>query len=137
MPCGIPRAMLPMGLDRRDGLLVLRSVHRTGSLSTADGAVGRVTYPEVLAALRRMNRPEAFWDIVFQLVDQRLLDMLPALRGDVKFQVAEVQEHDVGVYLHQNRVELDGYRELHKDEELLTRVYLEGIVEARARAVFL
>ena len=129
--------MLPLGVDRRDAMLVLRSVHRTGSVSTAEGAVGRITYPEVLAALRRMNRPEDYWDIMFQLVDQRLLEMLPASRGDVRFQVAEVQEHDVGVFLHQNRVELDGYRELHKDEQLLTRVYLEGVVEARARAVFL
>jgi len=129
--------MLPMGVDRRDALLVLRSVHRTGSVSTADGAVGRVTYPEVLAALRRMNRPESYWDLIFQLVEQRLLEMLPASRGDVKFQVADVQEHDVGVYLHQNRVEIDGYRELHKDEQDLTRVYLEGVVEARARAVFM
>ena len=129
--------MLPMGVDRRDALLVLRSVHRTGSVSTADGAVGRVTYPEVLAALRRMNRPESYWDLIFQLVEQRLLEMLPASRGDVKFQVADVQEHDVGVYLHQNRAEIDGYRELHKDEQDLTRVYLEGVVEARARAVFM
>ncbi len=129
--------MLPMGVDRRDAMLVLRSVHRTGSVSTAEGAVGRVTQPEVLAALRRMNRPEDYWDIVFQLLDQRLLEMLPASRGDVRFQVSEVQEHDVGVYLHQNRAELDGYRELHKDEALLTRVYLEGVVEAKARAVFM
>jgi hypothetical protein len=129
--------MLPTSVDRRDGMLVLRAVHRTRVLSTSEGAFGRVTYPEVMEALRRMDRPEDFWDIVFQLLDMKLLELLPAARGDYKFQVADVQEHDVGVFLHQNRSELDGYKVIHHDEGLLTRTYLEGLEEAKARAVFL
>jgi hypothetical protein len=132
-----PHAMLPQDVDRRDGMLVLRAVFRIKSLTTTDGAVGRVTMPEVMDALRRMDRPEDFWDIAFKLVDQRLLEISHMPHGDVRFTVVEVQSHDVGVFLHQNRKEIDAYDAKIKDEAVLTRSYLDGLEDARARAVFL
>jgi hypothetical protein len=130
--------MLPQDVARRDGMLVLRSVTRLKSLTTTDGAVGRITMPEVMDALRHMDRPEDFWDIVFKLLDEKLLEIHQMSHGDVRFSVAEVQSHDMDVFLHQNRKELDGYDAQHDDGDgTLTRTYLLGLRDARARAVFL
>ena len=130
--------MLPQDVDRRDGMLVLRAVSRLKSLTTTDGAVGRITMPEVMDALRRMDRPEDFWDVIFKLLDYKLLELHQMSRGDVRFSVAEVQAHDVDVFLHQNRKELEAYGMKHDDGDgTLTRTYLLGLRDARARAVFM
>ena len=51
-------------------------------------------------------------------------------------EIAIWKEHDVKVYLHQNRDEVESLEVLDTDDDALTRVYLEGLDEARARAVF-
>ncbi len=128
--------MLPDGFSRRDAMLVLAAMSRIGSLTTAEGASGRVGTPEVRDALRRMERPEDFWDLLWAFVEDRILSLEKESRGDVRFTVVDVQAHDVGVFLHQNREELESYGVLDPDEGLITRVYLEGLEETRARAVF-
>ena len=128
--------MLPDGFSRRDGMLVLAAMSRIGSVSTAEGASGRVGTSEVMYALQRMERPEDFWDLLFQLADDRILHMDKEIRGDVRFTMVDVQAHDVDVYLHQHREELESYEVLEDDQAALTRVYLDGLEEARNRAVF-
>lgn len=118
-------------------MLALAAMSRIGSLSTAEGAAGRVGTPEVMYALQRMERPEEFWDLLFAYSDYRILEMTKEYRGDVRFNMADVQAHDVAVFLHQNATELESFDVLDDDQEGLTKVYLEGLEEARARAVFL
>lgn len=129
-------AMLPDGFPRRDAMLVLAAMNRITSISTAEGASGRVGTREVLDALRRMERPEDFWDLLYAYWNDKILDMHKDPRGDLRFSVAEVQAHDVEVFLHQNRVELESFASMDTDEGELTSVYLDGLEEARARAVF-
>lgn len=129
-------AMLPDGFSRRDSLLVLQTMARIGSVDTAQGASGRVATPEVMDALKRMEHPEVFWDLLYTLADHRILEMTKESRGDIRFSMIDVQEHDVKVYLHQNRDEVESLKVLDTDDDALTRVYLEGLDEARARAVF-
>ncbi|NIS19864.1 MAG: hypothetical protein GWN89_07975, partial [Thermoplasmata archaeon] len=57
-------------------------------------------------------------------------------RGDVRFSMVDVQEHDVKVFLHQHKDELESYQVLEDDEASLTKVYMDGLEEARSRAVF-
>jgi hypothetical protein len=128
--------MLPEGFSRRDGMLVLATMRRIGSVSTAEGASGRVGTPEVMFALQRMERPEDFWDVLFKLADDRILHMEKETRGDVRFTMVDVQAHDVGVYLHQNREEREAFDVLEDDQAALTKVYMDGLEEARSRAVF-
>ncbi|NIV78628.1 MAG: hypothetical protein GWN39_07685, partial [Thermoplasmata archaeon] len=61
--------MLPEGFSRRDGMLVLSAIIRIGTVTTAEGVSGRVGRSEVMYALQRMDRPEDFWDLLFQLAD--------------------------------------------------------------------
>jgi hypothetical protein len=129
--------MLPDGFSKRDSMLVLSAMLRIGSLTTAEGASGRVGTPEVMDALKRMERPEDFWDLLFAYADDRIFELEKEYRGDVRFTVAEVQAHDAGVYLHQNREDMESFTVLETDEGALTKVYLDGLEEARARAVFL
>jgi hypothetical protein len=117
-------------------MLVLAAMARVGAIGTAEGASGKVGTHEVLDALHRMERPEDFWDVLWALADDRILEVQKLSRGDVRFSVAEVQAHDVDVFLHQNRDELESFDILEPDERGLTKVYLEGLVETRARAVF-
>jgi hypothetical protein len=128
--------MLPEGFPKRDAMLVLSAMSRIGSLSTSEGVSGRVSTPEVLDALERMERPEDFWDLLFSYVNDRILEMDKLPGGDVRFAVVEVQAHDVKVYLHQNREEYETFHVLSSDEALLTQVYIDGLEETRARAVF-
>jgi hypothetical protein len=83
-----------------------------------------------------MERPEEFWDVLFKLADDRILRMEKESRGDVRFSMVDVQAHDVEVYLHQNRDELESFDVLEDDQANLTKVYMEGLEEARSRAVF-
>ena len=128
--------MLPDGFSRRDSMLMLTVMSRIGSVTTADGASGWVGTSEVMYALHRMERPEDFWDLLFKLADDRILDMTKESRGDVRFSMVDVQAHDVDVYLHQHREELESFDVLEDDKAVLTRVYLVGLEEARSRAVF-
>jgi hypothetical protein len=128
--------MLPDGFSRRDGMLVLAAMSRIGSISTAEGASGRVGTSEAMFALQRMERPEDFWDVLFKLADDRILEMAKETRGDVRFSMASVQHHDVDVYLHQHREEYESFHVLEDDQTALTKVYLDGLEEARSRAVF-
>jgi hypothetical protein len=50
--------------------------------------------------------------------------------------MVDVQAHDVKVYLHQNREELESFDVLEDDRSSLTKVYMDGLEEARSRAVF-
>ncbi|NIP34826.1 MAG: hypothetical protein GWN18_07780 [Thermoplasmata archaeon] len=50
--------------------------------------------------------------------------------------MVDVQEHDVKVFLHQHKDELESYQVLEDDEASLTKVYMDGLEEARSRAVF-
>ncbi len=118
-------------------MLVLAAMSRMGSVTTAEGAAGRVGTPEAMYALQRMERPEDFWDLLFAYADDRILELTKEYRGDVRFNMAEVQAHDVAVYLNQNRDELESFDVMDDDQEGLTKVYLDGLEEARARAVFL
>ncbi len=117
-------------------MLVLAAMSRVGAVSTAEGASGKVGTNEVLDALHRMERPEVFWDVLWALADYKILEVQMLSRGDVRFSVAEVQAHDVGVFLHQNREELETFDIMDPDERGLTKVYLEGLEESRSRAVF-
>ncbi len=128
--------MLPEGFSRRDGMLVLSAIIRIGTVTTAEGVSGRVGRSEVMYALQRMDRPEDFWDLLFQLADDRILHMAKETRGDVRFSMVDVQEHDVKVFLHQHKDELESYQVLEDDEASLTKVYMDGLEEARSRAVF-
>lgn len=128
--------MLPDGYSRRDGMLVMAAISRIGSITTAEGVSGRIGTSEAMFTLQRMERPEDFWDILFKLADDRILEMTKESRGDVRFTMAAVQAHDVGVYLHQHREEYESFQVLEDDEASLTKVYLEGLEEARSRAVF-
>jgi hypothetical protein len=128
--------MLPDGFSRRDSMLVLAAMSRVGAISTAEGASGKVGTPEAKDALHRMERPEAFWDLLWTLADDRILEVQRQPRGDVRFSVSEVQAHDVRVYLHQNREELESFDVVDPDEAGLTKVYMDGLEETRARAVF-
>jgi len=129
--------MLPDDFPRRDAMLVLAAMSRIGSVTTAEGAGGRVGTPDAMYALQRMERPEDFWDLLFAYADDRILELTKEYRGDVRFNMAEVQAHDVSVFLHQNQEELESFDVLSDDQEGLTKVYLDGLEEARARAVFL
>jgi hypothetical protein len=129
--------MLPDGYGRRDSMLVLAAMTRIGSVSTAEGASGRVGTEDVMDALKRMEQPEDFWDLLFSYTEDRILEISKLSRGDVRFSIAEVQAHDVRVFLHQNREELESFGVLEEDASVLTKVYLEGLEEARSRAVFL
>jgi len=128
--------MLPDGFSRRDGMLILTAMSRIGSVTTAEGASGRVGTSDVMYALQRMDRPEDFWDLLFKLADDRILNMTKESRGDVRFSMVDVQAHDVEVYLHQHRIELESFQVLEDDQTVLTKVYLDGLEEARSRAVF-
>ncbi|UCC93168.1 MAG: hypothetical protein JSW25_00370 [Thermoplasmata archaeon] len=128
--------MLPEGFSRRDGMLVLAAMSRIGSITTAEGASGRVGTSEVMFALQRMERPEDFWDVLFKLADDRILEMMKESRGDVRFSMVDVQSHDVNVYLHQHRQEYESFDVMEDDQATLTKVYLDGLEEARSRAVF-
>jgi hypothetical protein len=128
--------MLPEGFSKRDGMLVLAAMIRIDSVTTAEGASGRVGTSEVMYALQRMERPEDFWDVLFKLADDRILDMEKETRGDVRFTMVDVQAHDVKVFLHQNREDLESYHVLEDDQSSLTKLYLDGLEEARSRAVF-
>ncbi len=128
--------MLPTGFSRRDGMLMLTAISRIGSVTTAEGASGRVGTSEVMYALQRMERPEDFWDLLFKLADDRILEMTKESRGDVRFSMVDVQAHDVSVYLHQHREELESFDVLEDDQAALTKVYIDGLEEARSRAVF-
>ncbi len=133
----MPPLMLPDGFSRRDAMLVLSALSRLGTISTSEGAAGRVSTPEVMDCLQRMERPEDPWDRLFQYVDDRILELRVLPRGDVRFEVSEVQAHDVEVYLTQNSQELGSFDVVEgMDEDLLTKVYLDGLEEARSRAVF-
>ena len=129
--------MLPDGLSRRDSMLVLSAMLKIDTITTAEGVTGRVGTPEVMDALKRMERPEEFWDLLFAYSNDRIFEMEMETRGDVRFTVAEVQAHDAKVYLHQNRDDLESYEVLEEDEGVLTKVYMDGLEEARARAVFM
>lgn len=133
---GHPESMLPEGFSRRDGMLVLAAMSRIGSVTTAEGASGRVGTSEVMYALQRMERPEDFWDLLFKVADDRILDMTKETQGDVRFSMVDVQAHDVNVYLRQHREELESFEVLDGDQAGLTKVYLDGLEEARSRAVF-
>ena len=133
---GHPGAMLPTGFSRRDGMLMLTAISRIGSVTTAEGASGRVGTSEALYALQRMERPEDFWDLLFKLADDRILEMTKESRGDVRFSMVDVQAHDVSVFLHQHREELESFDVLEDDQAVLTKVYIDGLDEARSRAVF-
>ncbi|NIP34825.1 MAG: hypothetical protein GWN18_07775, partial [Thermoplasmata archaeon] len=50
-------------------MLVLSAIIRIGTVTTAEGVSGRVGRSEVMYALQRMDRPEDFWDLLFQLAD--------------------------------------------------------------------
>ncbi len=128
--------MLPAGFSRRNGMLVLAAMSRIGSVTTAEGASGRVGTSEVMYALQRMERPEDFWDLLFKLADDRILDMTKETRGDVRFSMVDVQAHDVSVFLRQHKEELESFGVLDDDQAGLTKVYLDGLEEARSRAVF-
>jgi len=128
--------MLPEGFSRRNGMLVLAAMSRIGSVTTAEGASGRVGTSEVMYALQRMERPEDFWDVLFKLADDRILEMTKESRGDVRFSMVDVQAHDVNVYLRQHREELESFGVLGDDQAGLTKVYMDGLEEARSRAVF-
>ena len=128
--------MLPDGFSRRDGMLMLTAMSRIGSVTTAEGASGRVGTSEAMYALQRMERPQDFWDLLFKLADDRILEMTKETRGDVRFSMVDVQAHDVKVYLHQHREEFDTFHVLEDDQAVLTKVYLNGLEEARSRAVF-
>ncbi len=128
--------MLPTGFSRRNGMRVLAAMSRIGSVTTAEGASGRVGTSEVMYALQRMERPEDFWDLLFKLADDRILDMTKESRGDVRFSMVDVQAHDVNVFLRQHREELESFGVLDDDQAGLTKVYLDGLEEARSRAVF-
>ncbi|MCK4970950.1 MAG: hypothetical protein KAS77_10490 [Thermoplasmata archaeon] len=128
--------MLPAGFSRRNGMLVLAAMSRIGSVTTAEGASGRVGTSEVMYALQRMERPEDFWDLLFKLADDRILDMTKETRGDVRFSMVDVQAHDVSVFLRQHREELESFGVLDDDQAGLTKVYMDGLEEARSRAVF-
>ena len=133
---GHPGAMLPAGFSRRNGMLVLAAMSRIGSVTTAEGASGRVGTSEVMYALQRMERPEDFWDLLFKLADDRILDMTKETRGDVRFSMVDVQAHDVSVFLRQHKEELESFGVLDDDQAGLTKVYMDGLEEARSRAVF-
>lgn len=128
--------MLPEGFSRRDGMLVLAAMDRIGSVTTAEGASGRIGTSEVMYALQRMERPEDFWDLLFKVADDRILEMTKESRGDVRFSMVDVQAHDVSVFLHQHKEELESFGVLEDDQAGLTKVYLDGLEEARSRAVF-
>jgi hypothetical protein len=128
--------MLPDGFSRRDGMLMLAAMSRIGTITTAEGASGRVGTSDAMYALQRMERPGDFWDLLFKLADDRILDMTKESRGDVRFSMVDVQAHDVTVYLHQHKEELESFHVLDDDQSGLTKVYLEGLEEARSRAVF-
>jgi hypothetical protein len=128
--------MLPDGFSRRDGMLMLSAMSRIGSLTTAEGASGRVGTSEVMDTLQRMERPEDFWDILYKLADDRILEMTKESQGDVRFSMVDVQSHDVEVYLHQHRQERETFGVLEDDQAGLTKVYLSGLEEAKSRAVF-
>jgi len=117
-------------------MLILTAMSRIGSVTTAEGASGRVGTSDVMYALQRMDRPEDFWDLLFKLADDRILNMTKESRGDVRFSMVDVQAHDVEVYLHQHRIELESFQVLEDDQTVLTKVYLDGLEEARSRAVF-
>ena len=117
-------------------MLVLAAMSRVGAVSTTEGAANKVGPPEVHDALRRMERPEDFWDILWALTNDRILELQKLSRGDVRFAVVDVQAHDVDVFLHQNREELESFQALEDDEDALTKVYLDGLEESRSRAVF-
>ena len=129
--------MLPDGQSKRDSMLVLSAMLKIGSITTAEGVSGRVGTTEVMDALKRMERPEDFWDLLFAYANDRIFELEKEYRGDVRFTVADVQTHDAGVYLHQNREDLESYGVLETDEEVLTKVYMDGLEEARARVVFM
>ena len=128
--------MLPDAFPRRDSMLVLTAMSRIGSINTSEGVSGKVSTPEVLDALERMERPEDFWDLLFSYVNDRIMEMDKLPGGDVRFSMVEVQAHDVKVFLHQNREEYESFKTLSTDEGLLTQVYLDGLEETRSRAVF-
>jgi hypothetical protein len=128
--------MLPDGFNRRDAFLVLTAMSRISSISTSEGVSGRIGTPEVQDALRRMERPEDFWDLLWALTDDRILSMEKEPRGDVRFTMVDVQAHDVETFLRQHREEVESFGVLDGDEGLITRVYLEGLEETRSRAVF-
>ena len=117
-------------------MLVLSAMLKIDTITTAEGVTGRVGTPEVMDALKRMERPEDFWDLLFAYSNDRIFEMEMESRGDVRFTVAEVQAHDAKVYLHQNRDDFESYGVLEEDEGVLTKVYMDGLEEARARAVF-
>ena len=129
--------MLCEGYSRRDSMLVLSAMLKIDSITTAEGVSGRVGTSEVMDGLKRMERPEEFWDLLFAYANDRIFEMEMESRGDVRFTVAEVQAHDAKVYLHQNREEYESFKVLDGDEVGLTKVYMEGLEEARARAVFM
>ncbi len=129
--------MLCDGYSRRDSMLVLSAMLKIESITTAEGVSGRVGTSEVMDALKRMERPEEFWDLLFAYANDRIFEMEMESRGDVRFTVAEVQAHDAKVYLHQNREEYEAFKVLDGDEVGLTKVYMDGLEEARARAVFM
>ena len=135
-PRWIQHVMLPEGFSRRDAMLVLAAMTRIDSISTSEGASGRIGTPEVHDALRRMERPEDFWDLLWALTDDRILSMEKESRGDVRFTMVDVQAHDVATFLRQHREEVESFGVLDPDEGLITRVYLEGLEETRSRAVF-
>ena len=118
-------------------MLVLSAMLKIDTITTAEGVSGRVGTPEVMDALKRMERPEEFWDLLFAYANDRIFEMEMESRGDVRFTVAEVQAHDAKVYLHQNREEFESFKVLDGDEAGLTKVYIDGLEEARARAVFM
>jgi hypothetical protein len=118
-------------------MLVLSAILKIDTITTAEGVSGRVGTPEVMDALKRMDRPEEFWDLLFAYSTDRIFDMEMESRGDVRFTVAHVQAHDAKVYLHQNRDDYESFKVLDEDEVGLTKVYLDGLIEARARAVFM
>jgi hypothetical protein len=128
--------MLPQGYSRRDAMLVLSAMSRIDSITTAEGAAGRVTTQEVLDALKRMERPEDFWDLLWAYSDGRILEFDKEMRGDVRFTMSQVQAHDVTVFLHQNREEYETYHVINDEEDPLHKVFIDGLEETRARAVF-
>jgi hypothetical protein len=117
-------------------MLVLTAMLRIESLTTAEGAAGRVTESDVMNALKRMERPEEFWDLLWKYADDRIFEMSKESRGDVRFTISSVQAHDVKVYLHQNREEYESFGVLVEEEEPLQKIYMDGLEETRARAVF-
>lgn len=132
----VPGTMLPDNYSRRDSMLVLAAMSKIGSVTTAEGASGRVGTNEVMYALHRMERPEDLWDLLFALSNDRILKMEKESQGDVRFTMVDVQAHDVTVYLHQNKEDLESYQVIEDDQEVLTKVYMDGLEEARSRAVF-